>query len=100
MPKPDVQLLTDEDEARIQQGIAADPDNPEWTAADFARAKSFAEVCPELAAGVRRKRGQQKAPTKRLVSLRLSEQVLAHFRATGPGWQTRIDDALKRAAGL
>lgn len=31
---------------------------------------------------------------KRLVSLRLSSQVLDHFRAGGPGWQTRINDAL------
>jgi hypothetical protein len=43
--------LTDEEVARIQAGIAEDPDNPEWTAEDFARAKPFAEVFPELAAG-------------------------------------------------
>ena len=44
------------------------------------------------------KRGPQTAPTKQLVSLRLSKEVVDHFRATGPGWQTRIDDTLKRAA--
>lgn len=44
------------------------------------------------------KRGPQKAPTKQLVSLRLSPEVLQHFRATGPGWQARIDETLKRAA--
>jgi uncharacterized protein (DUF4415 family) len=43
-------------------------------------------------------RGKQKQPTKQLVSLRLSPAVLEYFKATGPGWQTRIDDALKRAA--
>jgi uncharacterized protein (DUF4415 family) len=43
------------------------------------------------------KRGPQKAPPKQLVSLRLSKAVLDHFRATGPGWQTRIDETLKRA---
>ncbi len=44
------------------------------------------------------KRGPQKVPTKQLVSLRLSPEVLQHFRATGPGWQARIDETLKRAA--
>lgn len=43
------------------------------------------------------KRGPQKAPTKQLVSLRLSQEVLDHFRATGPGWQTRIDETLRHA---
>jgi uncharacterized protein (DUF4415 family) len=42
-------------------------------------------------------RGPQKAPTKTLVSLRLSQDVLAYFKATGPGWQTRIDETLKSA---
>ena len=42
----------------------------------------------------RGKRGPQKAPTKTLVSLRLSPDVINHFKATGRGWQTRIDGAL------
>jgi uncharacterized protein (DUF4415 family) len=39
-------------------------DNPEWTAEDFARAKPFAEVFPELAASIRRNRDPDKAPAK------------------------------------
>jgi uncharacterized protein (DUF4415 family) len=42
----------------------------------------------------RGKRGPQKAPTKTLVSLRLSPEVIDHFKATGRGWQTRIDSTL------
>ncbi len=42
----------------------------------------------------RGKRGPQKSPTKTLVSLRLSPEVIEHFKATGPGWQTRIDSTL------
>jgi uncharacterized protein (DUF4415 family) len=38
------------------------------------------------------------ANKKRLVSLRLSPDVLDKFKATGPGWQTRIDAALKKAS--
>jgi uncharacterized protein (DUF4415 family) len=43
-------------------------------------------------------RGEQKSATKRLVSLRLSPAVLDYFKDTGPGWQTRIDEVLKKAA--
>jgi uncharacterized protein (DUF4415 family) len=42
----------------------------------------------------RGKRGPQKAPTKKLVSLRLSPEVIDHFKSTGRGWQTRIDSTL------
>jgi uncharacterized protein (DUF4415 family) len=42
----------------------------------------------------RGKRGPQVAPTKSLVSLRLSREVINHFKATGRGWQTRIDSTL------
>jgi len=41
-------------------------------------------------------RGKQKSATKQLVSLRLSPSVLEYFKATGPGWQTRIDEVLKK----
>ena len=39
-------------------------------------------------------RGPQKAPTKVRVSLRLSREVVDYFRATGDGWQTRMDGEL------
>jgi uncharacterized protein (DUF4415 family) len=44
-------------------------------------------------------RPRKDAP-KEAVSIRLDSDVLSHFRATGPGWQSRINDALRRAAGL
>ena len=37
---------------------------------------------------------------KESISLRLDPDVLAFFRATGPGWQTRINDALRKVAKL
>jgi len=46
------------------------------------------------------RRGRPPGSTKRLVSLRLDKAVLEHFRATGPGWQSRINQALRKAAGL
>ena len=72
-------------------------DNPEWTAEEMAKAKPFGEVFPELAASARRVRGKQKAPTKQLVSLRLDRSVVDAFKAEGPGWQSRMNEALKRA---
>ena len=72
--------------------------NPEWTDEDFANARPFAEVFPALAASIRRARGKQKAPTKVRITLRLDEATIAAFKATGAGWQTRMDEALKRVA--
>jgi uncharacterized protein (DUF4415 family) len=71
-------------------------DNPEWTRKDFAKARPFAEALPDLAASIRKGRGPNKAPTKKLVSLRLSGEVLEAYKAKGPGWQSRIDDDLRR----
>jgi uncharacterized protein (DUF4415 family) len=42
----------------------------------------------------------RKAAAKQAVSLRLDPDVLAHFRASGPGWQSRINQALRRVARL
>jgi uncharacterized protein (DUF4415 family) len=47
------------------------------------------------------RRGRPKsASPKEAVNLRLDADVLEHFRKTGPGWQTRINQALRKAAGL
>jgi uncharacterized protein (DUF4415 family) len=48
---------------------------------------------------VRRGRPKSASP-KEAVNLRLDADVLEHFRKTGPGWQTRINQALRKAAGL
>lgn len=37
---------------------------------------------------------------KEAVSLRLDREVLSYFRESGPGWQTRMNAALRKAAGL
>lgn len=48
-----------------------------------------------------RKGGRPKlASPKQAVSLRLDAEVLEHFRRTGPGWQSRINAALRKAAGI
>ena len=61
-----------------------DRDNPPW---------SEEMLGPPV---MRRGRGPQRAPTKILTSLRLDSDVLAFFRAQGRGYQSRINDELRR----
>jgi uncharacterized protein (DUF4415 family) len=53
---------------------------------------------PEIFAKLTKVRGPQKTPTKEAVSLRLDRDVLDHFRSTGPGWQTKVNDVLRKSA--
>ncbi|WPL18293.1 hypothetical protein Thiowin_03359 [Thiorhodovibrio winogradskyi] len=76
-------LNTEEEEARIQAGIAADPDARELTDEEMADLRPWSEV-----------RAQTKK-VKQTISIRLSTEVLEHFKADGPGWQTRIDGVLR-----
>lgn len=73
-------------------------DNPEWTEEDFKKARPFAEVFPDLADSIRRSRGRPKvAAPRQQISLRLDPDVIEKFKATGKGWQSRINDVLKAA---
>ncbi len=89
-------------EARIQAMIASDPDAPEVTDAQIAQAKPFVEAFPALSERMRKNvGGRPKAENPKVaVSLRLDPEVVARFKAKGPGWQTRINEALRQAAGL
>lgn len=71
----------------------------ELTAEDFKHFRPMKEVFPEIVEAFERMRGQrgpQKRPTKERVGLRLDREVVEHFRATGPGWQSRINEVLVR----
>ena len=70
---------------------------PELTKADFAKAKPFSEVFPSLSASIRKGRGPNKSPTKELVSIRLSKNVIEYFKKGSDGWRTRIDETLQKA---
>jgi uncharacterized protein (DUF4415 family) len=74
----------------------------ELTSADMRRFRPAKEVLsPELYALLTKRspgeRGPQIAPVKQQVTLRLDADVLNTFRATGAGWQSRINDALRKA---
>lgn len=46
-------------------------------------------------ASLRRTRGRNKKPAKEQVAIRLDQEVVGALRASGPGWQTRVNAALK-----
>ncbi|UYM15260.1 BrnA antitoxin family protein [Endozoicomonas euniceicola] len=76
-----IELNTDEEEAAINAGIAADPDTYELTDEEFKQLRPV---------------GRPKADvTKERITIRLSADVVEYFRSTGKGWQTRMDEALR-----
>lgn len=90
------------DKRRKPDPTLIDEDNPEWTEEDFAKAKPASEVLPKLFGAkaaeemLRPKRGRPLSDhPKAHVNLRLDPDVVAAFRATGRGWQTRLNAALK-----
>jgi uncharacterized protein (DUF4415 family) len=77
--------------------IGADGEVRTLTAADLNTFRPASEALPpnlQKPLGMRQ-RGPQKSPTKVSTTIRLSSDVLQAFRATGDGWQTRVDAALK-----
>ena len=76
-----IQLPSPEEDTVINAGIAADPDTYELSDSEFKQLSSV---------------GRSKAEaTKQRISIRLSPEVVTQFQATGRGWQTRMNDALK-----
>lgn len=88
LPKPSDHLLPLTD---------AEGEVREITEEDFSNFRPTREVVPDVVAVWERARGQrgpQKSPVKERVGLRLNKDVVEHFRKTGPGWQSRINDVL------
>jgi len=70
-------------------------ENPEWTEADFKSAVRLNELPASLQKKLRGQRGPQKAPVKVQTAIRYDADIIGAFKAGGPGWQTRINDALR-----
>jgi len=118
--KPDHISPTPEEEVQIQAGIDADPDARELDDAWFARSRPAREVLPpalyaaltdktnpvkarivtdaehEARKAARRGRPLLDAP-KVSTTIRLDPDVMGAFKATGKGWQTRINAVLREA---
>ncbi len=79
-------LPSDNEEAAIRAGIAADPDARELSGKELNNLRSA---------------GRPKADvTKDRITIRLSCEVTEYFRATGKGWQTRMDEVLREYVEL
>jgi uncharacterized protein (DUF4415 family) len=81
-----------------------DPDNPEWTEEMFRKARPMRDF-PEMLKGLQeaseklraQKRGRPPLEHPKVqVTLRLDESVVKAFREDGPGWQSRINEELKK----
>jgi uncharacterized protein (DUF4415 family) len=83
--KPGTIIPTPQEDARIQTGIDADPDAYSLSDEEWEKVKPIARI------------GRPKAEvTKERITIRLSRDVVTQFRATGEGWQTRMDSALRQ----
>ena len=67
---------------------------PELTAIELNRFKPARDVAPHIVE--RHTRGKQKTPTKVQTTIRLDADLVAHFKSMGKGWQTRINDELRK----
>ena len=68
-----------------------DDDVPDLSAPEWAKKIAKAPV----------QRGRPKLERPKVsTTIRLSPEVIEHFKAGGPGWQSRIDDALRKVAGV
>lgn len=80
---------------RSTKAISSDPDDaPELTAEYFKSADLFE------GAKLKARDRPKSATTKEVVKLRLDADVLAALRASGDGWQTRINDSLRASLKL
>jgi uncharacterized protein (DUF4415 family) len=83
--KPNHIGVTDAEDAEITAAAMSDPDATPFTDSEWEKAKSMARL------------GRPKADeTKERITIRLSRDVVTQFRATGDGWQTRLNAALRQ----
>jgi uncharacterized protein (DUF4415 family) len=77
-------------------GIPFDEDNPRTTPEDWEGA--VMKIGNTVIGHTPRRRGPGKKPARVAIQLRLLPDVLAAWKASGPGWQTRMAEGLARLA--
>jgi len=90
-PKLKVYMPTDEEDTAITAAAMSDPDALPWTDEQLEAAKPFMRI------GVRPVGRPSVANPKVSTTIRLDADVMAAFRHTGAGWQTRINAVLREA---
>ena len=95
--KPDHVSPTDDENAAINVGIATDPDTFELDAEWFRRARPGNEVDRDLAVPFRNASASPAPLRKERVTIVLDSDVAQHFRASGSGWEARLNETLRDA---
>ncbi len=79
--RADIESTSPEEDAAVRAAAQSDPDNP-----------------PDV---VSKRIGRPPAAlTKQSITIRVDPDVVRRFKADGPGWQSRMNEALRRAVGL
>lgn len=95
--KPGTIIPTAEEDAANRAAIQADPDTFELDGEWFARARPAGEAHPQVVRRHQQGHGGRKGPAKERITIRLDGDIVAYFRATGPGWQARLNNSLRSA---
>src|SRR5689334_9548697 len=75
-----------------------DIDNPEWTKEDFAAARPFKEMFPEQYKALTRQGGRPRVASPKVhIGLRLDPEVVAAVKASGKGYNSRVEKVLREA---
>ena len=83
------------EETAINVGIGRDPDSPEWSNEDFARARKWMNDNPETVQKLRNTSFNW--PAKEWTSIPIDYDLLDYFRAGGQDWHKRLNDTLRKA---
>ncbi len=89
---------TPEEDAAINAAIASDPDTYEITEEIASRMRPLRETDPELLARIQAfqaKRGRPLGATKNAIKISLDAELVEVLRASGKGWQTRVNATLR-----
>lgn len=103
-----IHIPTEAEDRELTRAAESDPDNPPLSDAELARMRPAAEVLPRLmgeqaAKAMLRPRGRPSLPEdqrKVTLNMRADREVVEAFKATGDGWQTRINEVLRAYAKL
>ena len=86
--KAHLSSISDEEDERLKKKALSDPDNQEWSDTALKKASRGRPKLPD----------EQKAKP---VTIKLDPRVIDFFKGKNPkGWQTRVNEVLKKAAGL
>jgi uncharacterized protein (DUF4415 family) len=93
-----------QDKAYTQDDMDDVADNPPLNDHEMAQARPFREAFPDTTKTLEKAIAARGRPRldkpKQPVNIRLDADILEHYKAEGQGWQSRINDILRKAAGL